>query len=230
MVLVIIVWFLAQLTIVLGPPATFGLYHVAYNMFNGEATGIRGMIEGGRRHFGKAWIWGIINVLVLVTVYVNIIFYGSIEAVWGFYLQVLVIFLAVLWGLTQFYALPFFFEQEVKSLKIAMRNGLFTTLASPFFSLMLLVIIVLVIGLSAVFVIPTFLGLPGLVPMLGFRALQNRLESFGIRKPEKSPKEIEFEEGARMRIKNLNEAEPASADVTGADVTAEEKRPAEKDA
>ena len=223
MVLVIIVWFIAQLTIVLGPPATFGLYHVVYNMFNGEATGVRGMIEGGRQYFGKAWIWGIINLLVVITIYVNIIFYGGIEAIWGFYLQIFIIFLAVLWILTQFYGLPFFFEQEVKSLKIALRNGLFTTLASPFFSLILLVIILLVVVLSSVFIIPTFLGLPGLIPMMGFRALQNRLETFGIRKPEKSPKEIEFEEGARMRIHNLDE-EQTGTDTPGTN----EERQAEK--
>lgn len=194
MVLTIIVWFLAQITIVFGPPATFGLYYVAHSMINGEALGVRGLISGGRKYFWKAWIWGIINLLVVLIISVNVYFYGNVTAAWAPYLQVIIIMLGFLWFCTQFYALPFFMEQEVKNLFISIRNGLFTTLAAPFFTFMLMVIVVIVLGLSAGFIIPLFLGLPGVIPFLGIRALYNRLEAFGLREREKTPREIEYEE------------------------------------
>jgi uncharacterized membrane protein YesL len=205
MVVTIIVWFLAQLTVVFGPPATFGLYYVVHNMVNGQAYGARGLVEGARLYFGKAWIWGILTLLAAITIYVNFIFYGAVEAVWGLYVQVFITLLAAIWLLTNFYALPFFMEQEKKSIRIALRNGLFTTLAAPFFSLLLLALVLLVAGLSTVFIIPIFLGLPGLIPMLGVRAMYNRLETFGLRQPEKTPKEIEYEEGGKVNVPGRNQ-------------------------
>ena len=204
MVLVIIVWVFAQVTVVLGPPATFGLYSVAHSMINGESQGVRGMISGGRKYFWKAWIWGLFNILGVVTLIVNFNFYGAVQANWGVYVQGIMIVLGFLWFATQFYALPFFMEQESKSIKVALRNGILTTLAAPFFTLMLAIPVVLVVGVSGVFVIPLFLGLPGLIPFLGLRAMYNRLETFGLRQPEKTPREIEFEESGRIYVPGSN--------------------------
>jgi uncharacterized membrane protein YesL len=200
MVVVTSLWLLAQFTILLGPPATFGLYHVVHNMINGEATGARGMIAGGKKYFLKSWVWGVINILVIVTIYINYIFYAGIEAVWGLFVSMFVILLAVLWASTQFYALAYFFEQDTKKLRIAMRNGIFTTLAAPFFTFALLIIVAAVIVLSLGLVIPFFLGLPALVPFLGFRAMLNRLEAFGLREREKTPKEIEYEQSSKIEV------------------------------
>lgn len=81
---VVVVWLLAQFTIVLGPPATFGLYYVVYQLVNGESLGIRGLIEGGRKYFGAAWLWNVINLVMLVTLYSNIIFYSQFSADWRY--------------------------------------------------------------------------------------------------------------------------------------------------
>jgi hypothetical protein len=51
MVVTLMIWLFAQMTIVLGPPATFGLYYVVHNMINGEAQGVRGLIAGARMYF-----------------------------------------------------------------------------------------------------------------------------------------------------------------------------------
>jgi uncharacterized membrane protein YesL len=198
MVLTIIVWFLAQLTVILGPPATFGMYAVAHQMINGEATGVRGLISGARTYFWKAWLWGIFNLLATFTLVVNVYFYGNLKTAWAPFVQVIIFMLGILWYCTQFYALPFFFEQELKSIFIAIKNGFLTTLAAPFFTFVVMVVVVIVLGLSVGFVIPLFLGLPAVVPFLGFRSTVNRLEAFGLRKPEKTPREIEVEESARV--------------------------------
>lgn len=200
MVMITTVWFFAQITIILGPPATFGMYHVVHSMVNGEALGVRGLFEGAKKYFGKSLLWGLLNIVVIILIVVNIQFYGSIPAVWGLYIQIFIIMLAVLWVATNFYALAYFMEQDEKKLRVALRNGILTTLAAPLFTLILLVMMVIVLALSFGFVIPIFLALPALIPMMGFRAVNDRLIAFGIRKPEKTPKEIEYEEGSRVDV------------------------------
>jgi len=220
MVMVTIVWFVAQLTIVLGPPATFGFYYVVYRMVtNGEATGLRGLFEGAKKYFGKAWIWGLINIAVVVLMYVNFTFYSNIEAFWSFSLVVLLGILSLFWLFTQFYAIPFLMEQEDKRLKVALKNGILTSLASPFFTFFVMIVVILIVFLCVGFVIPTFLGLPAVIPFLGFRALNDRLVSFGLRKPEKTPKEIEFEQGSRINVPELDRTVGDGGGAAGTEVS-----------
>lgn len=232
MVVCTAVWFFAQITVVLGPPATFGLYYVVYRMINGEALGVRGMIEGARKYFWKSLQWGVINLVVVFTLSFSIYFYANVTAAWGFYLFLLVVMMAVFWISTQFYALPFFYEQDIKKLRVAFRNGALTSLAAPFFTFVILVLLLIVVVLSAGFIIPIFLGLPALIPILGFRALGDRLVAFKIRQPEKTPKEIEYEESGKIESSNLKRlkgdelsaGEAAHGDVADSEGQIEEKK------
>lgn len=218
-VMITFVWLIAQFTIVLGPPATFGVYYAVYDMVNGQSTGVRGMIEGARKFFGKAWLWGILNIVAAIVLYVNFVFYSNLESTWSLSLLIVVGMMALLWVVTQFYALPFVMEQQDQRLRIALKNGLLTGMASPFFSLIVLLVVALIIALSIGLIIPLFLGLPGLIPFLGFRALNDRLIAFGIRKPEKTPREIEMEQAGRMNIPPLNRTSGDSAGAASAEVS-----------
>lgn len=203
-VVMTLVWVVAQVTVILGPPATFGVYYVIHDMVvDGQAQGIPGMIRGARMYFGKAWLWGLINLLVVGILVINIYFYGGIKAFWGLYLQVFVLMVLLVWIMTQFYALAYFMELETKSLWTAMKNGLFTSLAAPFFTFVIIVLVIILTLLSFGLVIPLFLGLFGVIPFLAFRAIDDRLVAFGLRKPEKTPKEIEYEESGRLKIPSL---------------------------
>lgn len=200
MVLVTILWILAQVTVVLGPPATFGYYYVVSQMMKGESLGVRGLIQGARKYFGKSWQWGAVNLLAIVILIVNFQFYGAVKFPWGFFLQVVIAVMAYLYIATNFYGLPYFMAIEPKSFKVAFKNGLLTTLASPFFTIVVFILSILIIILSAALVLPFFLGLPGVIPILGFRSMNDRLVSFGLREREKTPKEIEMEQGGRIFV------------------------------
>ena len=196
-VMVILALFVCLFTVVLIGPAIFGLYYVVYNMINGEALGLGGMFEGAKRYFWKSQLWFVMNAVVILLAWFNIRFYGGIQAAWGVYVLLIVMMLTGLWFATQFYALPFFMEQDNKKLRMALRNGFYTAMAAPFYTMMLMLLSAVVLALSIGLFIPFFLGLPGLIPMLGFHAMYDRLESFGLREREKTPKEIEYEEGAK---------------------------------
>jgi hypothetical protein len=200
MVLITTIWLIAQITIILGPPATFGYYYAVSSMVSGQSIGLRGLIDGARMYFGKAWIWGGINILVLSVTTFAAWFYLNVQAAWGLPAAVLVLMIGYLWLCAQFYGLPYFMELGDKSLYIALKNGFLTAMAAPFFTVILMVFAAIVIALSFGLVLPLILGLPGLIPIMGFRGTFDRLIAFGLREREKTPREIEAEEAARIYI------------------------------
>jgi hypothetical protein len=188
-----LVWVFAQFTVILGPPATFGLYHVVHVMTHeGEATGIKGMIQGARMYFGKALIWGLINWVVAILAVVNFGFYSQQGSVWGSIATGLVALLIVLYLLAQFYAVAFFMQMqdEFKKVFIALRNGLFLAMGEPFYTLALVIFAAILVALCVVLVIPIFLGVPSLIAVLGTRGMRDRLIKFGQIKPEVDPREV----------------------------------------
>jgi hypothetical protein len=188
-----IVWFFAQITVVLGPPATFGVYHVVHLMSReGEATGVKGMIQGARMYFGKSLIWGVINWVVLILAYVNITFYSQMGNTLGMIAQWIVLVLTATYLVAQFYTVAFFMQMkdDQKKVFVAMRNGLFLALGTPLFTLVLILFSVVLIVLSVFLVIPIFLGVPALIAVLGTRGMIDRLESFNLLKKDADPKEV----------------------------------------
>jgi hypothetical protein len=184
MILMTILWLLCQITVILGPPATFGLYYAVHEMLGGVSVGVPEMILAGRKYFKQAWIWGAFNLIVLFIFMTAFRFYISIQTWWGNALQILVMILAFLYLSSVFYGLPYFIELEPKSLRVALQNGLYTTLAAPFFTLILFTSTALILGVSLLLILPIFLGFPAVIPILGFHALDNRIAAFGLRKAE----------------------------------------------
>lgn len=176
-----LVWALAWLTIVLGPPATLGMYYVNNHLVHGESLGIAGLLEGSRRYFLASWLWMSVNLLVVILVVVNYFYYASFSASWSKFLQAFFLLLGLFWLLVQFYALPYLMEQEQKRLLVAMRNGLFTALAAPGFTLVLGGAVLVVALLSLVTVAPLFLGGPCLIATIGNHAVIERIATFKLR-------------------------------------------------
>jgi uncharacterized membrane protein YesL len=182
-----ILWVLAWMTVVLGPPATLGLFSVANELAHGRGAGWEEFIAGARGYLVKSLLWGLMNLAALVLFSVSFIFYGQVRSVWGLSLQMMVLVICLLWLSAQFYTLPFLLEQEQKRILLAVKNGLMTSLASPIYTLVIVVLTVLVSGVSLILVFPLILGVPGLVAVLSNRALLERLETFGIRTPDQTP-------------------------------------------
>lgn len=181
MTVVSILWTLSWLTIVLGPPATLGLFYVAHRMAYGESPGLGGMLEGARRHLARSYLWALLNLLAAVTVYANLWFYGRLGTSWAPFLQALFWILGALWFAVQFYALAYLMEQERKSLRLSLRNGLFTLLAAPGYSLVLIGAAFFIGAVSLALVAPLVLGGPGLLALIAAHAVRERIETYGLR-------------------------------------------------
>ena len=194
MALISLVWLLCWVTVVLGPPATFGLYYVTNQLAHGRSLGLRGLLEGGRRYLRQSWLWMLLNLLVAVVVVTNVWFYGQFDADWAAIARPFPLLLGLAWLVVQFYALPYLMEQKTESLRPALRNGLFTLLAAPGYTAVVAGLAALVAVLSVVLVAPLFVGGPCLIAALGNRAVRERLETYRVREQEASRGKRETDE------------------------------------
>ena len=171
-------WLVCWATIALGPPATFALYEIAHDFVRGRSLEYRELPGMLRRHFLKSWAWLLVNALVALGVWLNLAYYSRLGGPWGFSLLVLSALVAAGWLAVQFYALPYLMAQEQPRLRQAWRNALFTLLASPVYSLVLLAFAALVLALASRLVVLLFLGLPVLLVVLGAHAVAERLHHY----------------------------------------------------
>jgi uncharacterized membrane protein YesL len=103
---------------------------------------------------------------------------------WANFLQVAFLLLGAAWLIVQFYTLPYLMEQQEQRIGVALRNGLFTALAAPGYTLVVAGAAALVAALSIGTVALLFLGGPCLVAALGNRAIVERLETYRVRERE----------------------------------------------
>lgn len=75
-------------------------------------------------------------------------------------------------------------EQERKSLPLALRNGLFTILAAPGYSLVVMGAALSVAAVALALVAPLVLGGPGLLALIAGHAVRDRIETYGLRERE----------------------------------------------
>jgi hypothetical protein len=165
-ILLNLLWTLATFTLLLGPPATFGLFYAAQRSVDGRVVGWRDLVQGGKQHFGQSWLWMIANLLVFVLVGYAFLFYQAIPADWARGAQWAMAALFLLWVTLQLYALHQLIVQPGTSLRTAWYRAGYAIYRRPFHALVTtLTVLVLVAfailtqGLGFVLVGPGFVAL-----------------------------------------------------------------------
>lgn len=179
-----LLWLLGTLTIVLAPPALFGMFYAANEAAHGRGVEVRDFFRGARLYFGKSWLWGVLNLVVAVLFWGNFALYPRFAGELTLPLLVITSVLLLAWLSVQLYTIPYLMELEKPTVRLALRNGLFTALASPLLTL-LLVFVISAIGFVCL-VQPVFavFGLGVFVALVSNHAVLERLEAFGIRTPK----------------------------------------------
>lgn len=175
-----LVWILCWVTIVLGPPATFGFFHAVRWLMVEKETRWDLYYQSGKKYFLTSWLWFLANLLVLFLVFINYVYYDNLPSNIGRVLQWISLGVGFIWIVIQFYSLPYFVLLEKKSLFISWKNGLFTILASPIFSLTVWIVLFVFLYLHLT-IMPLFFGGPGLIVLLVSMAVEDRIQKFGIR-------------------------------------------------
>ena len=180
-----LLWVLGTLTIVLAPPVLFGMFYVANEAAHSRSTSISDFFSSARRYFFLSWRWGILNLIAAVLFWGNFTLYPRFAGQFTEVVLIATLFLLVAWVSVQFYTIPYLMELEKPSLRVALRNAIYTALASP-----LLTVVLVLIGGVLVIVLPAliFFGAGALLALVANHALLERLEAFGLRKqPEYVP-------------------------------------------
>lgn len=173
-----LVWLFLVLLIIPGPPATLALFDMAERFARHEhLLEFRDYLRAVGRRFGLSWRWAAINIPVLALLLIDIaVVPRMVSPSAALVFQWFFIFALALWLVANWYALAFLFQQKEPSLRLALRNGAVLLFQNPLFTLVLVVITAVLIGLSLVLVIVNLLFAPMLVALISTHAVLDRLE------------------------------------------------------
>ncbi len=183
-----VLWWLAVLLIVPGPPATAGLCYVAHRIAHEQRVEFSFFWQETKRQFGKSWQLAGVNLLSLTVVLVNFMFYFRLENVLR-YAGVAWIYVFLLWLVAQIYLFPLLFEMEEPRLRWLLRNALLLPLSRPGYTLLLLMLLLVATLLSTVLPLLLIIVWPALVALVGARATVTVIEDVSERQAKQSAQE-----------------------------------------
>jgi hypothetical protein len=145
-----VVTFLGTILVIPWPFVTFGLFEMVYDIGQGKGIKFTAFFSRAVQVWKQAYIWGLINLGVIIVILININFYGSISASWAAIAQVLMASFAIFWFALQLIVLPLYPRLEEPGFKIALRNAVVLMGRYPLPTLTMLIIV-------AAMIIVTFL-------------------------------------------------------------------------
>lgn len=121
------------------------------------------------------------NIMVCLLIYVNVIFYPStFEGSWPLIVSFLWLGLLLFWLMMQVYFWPLLIEHEQHRMLLSWRNSAYLILANPFYAFFIGSFALVLLGVSALLVMPfIFVGM-ALMGILGNNAVLTLLHRFGI--------------------------------------------------
>lgn len=173
-----LLWLLSVLLVIPGPPATFALFYYTHRLVHGEAVDLADFWYGVRHYWGASWRWGFTNLILIAILAGDFILTGRMgqpvvaHLIQGFYLAVIGV-----WLIVQLYALPFLFEQEIPSLRQALRNGAVMLGRNIGFSLLLVLLLALLLVLGVFLFMLSFAFGGFILAATANRAVIDRLEA-----------------------------------------------------
>ncbi len=139
------------------PPTLFGLFWLTYQISLGNAVKFGTFWDGAKQHKKTAYIWGGINLLVILTLVSNILFYQAMAATWAIFVGQFFVGLLVVWFILQLMVLALFPHMVTPNVRQATRNALALIAVNPFAVIGMAAIVIGEIVLGGNF--PVILGL-----------------------------------------------------------------------
>jgi hypothetical protein len=173
-----VVWWIANLLIIPGPPVTLALFYYTNQMVHEETVNVSDFFKAIPRFWSTGWRWGILNLAILFFLVGDLILTSYQSQTRGAVIfSSIYITLILFWALLQVFALPFLLEQEKTSVFQALRNGAVMMGKKPLFSLFFLFLLLLTLTLGTVaFMLSVALG-GAFVAFAGNRAVLDQLET-----------------------------------------------------
>ena len=118
-----VIWFLGVILIIPAPFVTFALFFLVRDVGEGRGIHFSTFFSYGWQNLKPAYIWGGINLVVLVAIWFNMSFYAGVEASWAVIVRLFIASLAISWVVLQLIALALYPRLVEPSFKLALRNG-----------------------------------------------------------------------------------------------------------
>jgi uncharacterized membrane protein YesL len=121
-----LLFLVANILIIPGPPATLALFYYGNKIAHDEPANERDFLQAIRRYWGPAWRWGLLNLLIIGLLtsdyYLVATLTDNVNTAALF--QGLYVALLTGWLLLQLFTLPFLFEQKEPLVLQALRNAI----------------------------------------------------------------------------------------------------------
>jgi uncharacterized membrane protein YesL len=141
-----VLWLIAHLLVITGPPATAALFYVTNRVAHGQVAKLSEFWYGLKQYFVVGWKWGGLNILAIIILANSVYFYsqGVVPGLAGFTLLLLSVLLLVGWLVTQLFAFPFWLEQSDKRIWVALRNAVILQAHNAVLTLAVLLLVAVV--------------------------------------------------------------------------------------
>jgi hypothetical protein len=170
-----LVWLALQIPIVSGPPATAAMYVIARQLADGEFIGPRHGLDALRRMLGPAWVWGVINVLIVGVLVGNFWFYQSATGWLWTAMRLLWGIIALGWFAVNLFYWPFWLAQERHSPQLTFRNSFLFLAKQPGLALTLVLISASLSIVSVLTTLPFAAALMAWLALIGVLAVEEAL-------------------------------------------------------
>ncbi len=167
-----LIWVVGILLVIPYPLVTFGLFATVYDVGQGKGIKFSTFFAYARRTWKEAYIWGGINLGVLILLWLNLNFYAGIGTQWAAIVQVLILAVAIFWCILQLIVLPLYPRLETPGFKLALRNAAVIIGRYPMAIFILVIIIVLIGFISLLFQAVIFAGAAAFIAVVANRVVE----------------------------------------------------------
>lgn len=171
-----LIWLFGTLLIIPWPFVTFALFYTAKDIGEGKGIGFGKFFGYGRQTIKPAYIWGGINLVVLIGLWLNIRFYGGFEAQWAGMLQILLGAILFLWVFMQLITLGLYPRLIEPGFRLALRNAAVISARYPAMVVTLVAVIVILAVISVFFTAVAFLLPFSIIAILTNNAVEAMLK------------------------------------------------------
>lgn len=158
------------------PVVSGALCFVTNQIAHGRAANWETFRRGLRGYWVKSLIVSLINLIVVILIATNILFYANVlQGTWTNFAVSAWVVVALYWLITQIYWFPMILELENEKVLEALRNALLLVIASPAFSLIMAAILLVLAVLCIALTIPVPLFMAALLMLIINRATLSRV-------------------------------------------------------
>ena len=174
-----VAWWIGTILVLPAAPVTSGIHNVANRMANYKRVDNSFFWEGARSQIGRSWLLYLINLLTPLLMAVNAWFYFRLEG-WPQMIGIVFVWLLVIALMIGQFVFPFFWQQDQPDIKLALRNAAVLAMRNPFYTFLLLLFQILVVGLSTAITLPLILLAPALVALAANFGVTGLLQEMGL--------------------------------------------------